>query len=143
MDGIRSMSRYKFFWQGCKDGNAGVGYLGYLFQTGGLIGCKCWMFQVANLMQSRTLEVFFRTPPASLQGIRSRTFIIMGTQSCSLAGFPIILFLVGRWGCPRGTMGCTPPIFVVNHIKFWPHLVHQQSIAEGHWTSCCQLRSCQ
>ena len=43
------------------------------------------MFQVANCMQSGTLEVFFRPPPpASLQGIRSRTFIMTGTPSCSL-----------------------------------------------------------
>jgi len=23
----KDMSRYKFFWQGCKDGNTGVGFL--------------------------------------------------------------------------------------------------------------------
>jgi len=43
----KGMSRYKFFWQGCKDGNAVKTVmkdgkrrkrLGYLFQTGGLIG---------------------------------------------------------------------------------------------------------
>ena len=34
----KGMSRYKFFCHGCKDGNAGVEYLGYLIQTGGLIG---------------------------------------------------------------------------------------------------------
>jgi len=32
----KGMSRYKFFWQGCKDGNAGVGLL--IAVTGGLIG---------------------------------------------------------------------------------------------------------
>jgi len=74
-------------------------------------------FQVADLMQSRTLEVFFHPPPPSLQGIRSMTFIMTGTPSCSLAGFPIVLFLVGRWGCPRGTKGCTLPIFVVIHVE--------------------------
>ena len=50
-------------------------------------------------------------PPASLQGIRSMTFVMTETPSCSLAGFPIVLFLVGRCDCPRGTTGCTPPIF--------------------------------
>ena len=27
LSGARVMVRYKFFWQGCKDGNAGVGLL--------------------------------------------------------------------------------------------------------------------
>ena len=47
----------------------------------------------------------------------SVTFNMTGIPSCSLAGFPIILFLIGRWGCPRGTTGCTPPIFVVIHVE--------------------------
>jgi len=47
----KGMSRYKFFWQGCKDGNAVKTVmkdgkrrkrLGYLFQTGGLIGLLMW-----------------------------------------------------------------------------------------------------
>jgi len=76
------------------------------------------MFQVANLMQCGTLEVFFRPPPPSLQGIRSMTFIMTGTPSCSLAGFPIVLFVVGRWGCPRGTTGCTPPISIVFYVEY-------------------------
>jgi len=63
------------------------------------------MFQVANLKQTGTLEVFFcSSPPASLQGIRSIIYVMTGTPSCRLDGFPIVLFLVGRWGCPVPTM---------------------------------------
>jgi len=59
------------------------------------------MFQDANLMhmQSGRLEVFFRPPPHRLPCRASGlwlTFIMMETPSCSLAGFPIVLFLVGR-----------------------------------------------
>ena len=57
------------------------------------------------------------SPPASLQGIRSMTFIMSRTQSCSLAGFPTILFVVGRGGCPRGTTGCTPPILLSSMLN--------------------------
>ena len=70
-------------------------------------------------MQSGTLEVFFHPLywPASLQGIRSMIFVMTGTPPCSLAGFPIVLFLVGRWDCPRGTYGMYSAHFVDNHVK--------------------------
>jgi len=70
------------------------------------------MFQVANLMQSRTLEVFFRPPlPASLQNIRSVTLITMGTPSCSLAWFPTILFRRWQMGLPTWYYGLYPAHF--------------------------------
>ena len=43
--------------------------------------------------------------PASLQVIRSLTFIMTGCPSCSLVGFPILLSFIGRWACQRGNMG--------------------------------------
>jgi len=42
-----------------------------------------------------------------------------GNSSCSLSGCPIVLFLVGRWGCPRGTRSYIPPIFVVIYKYPW------------------------
>jgi len=96
-------------------------------------------------MQSGTLEVFFGPlPPASLQGIRSMTFIMTGTLSCSWAGFPIALFLVGRWGCLRGTTA-VPRLFLLSSMLkkeelkqsfLWPDALcvtnQQESLAEPH-----------
>ena len=67
------------------------------------------VFQVASLIQSGTSEVFSlpHRLPCRASGL---TFIMMETPSCSLAGFPIILFVIGRWSCPRGTTDCTPRI---------------------------------
>ena len=71
-----------------------------------------------NLMQSGTLEVFFHPPTGFPAGHQVYDLHNDGNSFLQfLAGFPIALFLVGRWGCQRGTTGCTPPIFLVIHIE--------------------------
>ena len=51
------------------------------------LACHTSNVQVANLMHSGTLEKYspVPSPPASLQVIRSVTFIMTGTPSCSLS----------------------------------------------------------
>ena len=98
-----------------------------------------------NLMQSGTLEVFFHPPTGFPAGHQVYDLHNDGNSFLQfLAGFPIALFLVGRWGCQRGTTGCTPPIFLVIHIEkrgnkakfLWPDALpvanQQASLAEPH-----------
>ena len=73
-------------------------------------GCK--PYAVWNIR-----SIFPSPPPASLRGIRSMTFIMTGTPSCNLAGFPIVLFLVRQMWLPIRYYGLYPPIFVLIHVE--------------------------
>ena len=75
------------------------------------------MFQVANFMQSGTLEVFFHPPTGFPAGYQVYDLHNDGNSVLQFGWVPSILFVICRWGCLRDTTDCTLPISFVSHVE--------------------------
>ena len=94
------------------------------------------------LMQSETLEVFSHCPLASLhQFCDCHNY---WNSNLQFGWVPTILFVVGKWGCQRGTtknetLGCCRILRVVSR---WVHGARQDCARSVDGAPVCQRRRC-
>ena len=93
---------------------------------------SCWKIMSSSPYRSSMDKGDSLTLPYTQYGVYETVDLRAVIFAYPSTGFPSILFVVGRWGRPQGTLGCTPP------FNLWIHCILTE--ARGFMTGCPSWR---